>query len=142
MATRTLAVTLKIPDNEALTAQSALKRLGVDTARLERAEIWQFEDVGPESDVAKRFEHNESLFNPNKHVLHVLDGEHPRDGEVWVETLDAKEIPLRMDGATHARRLIGWRLFSQPKAPAPQQLVREAAEKLLCNPAIERAIYS
>ncbi len=40
-ALRTVAIRLKIPDNEAYTALTALRRLGVDVGRLERAEIWQ-----------------------------------------------------------------------------------------------------
>lgn len=142
MAKRTLAISLKIPDNEAMTAQSALKRLGIEMSRLERAEIWHFDDAGPSETAAERFEQNESVFNPNKHVLSVLDGATPRAGEVWVEPLEGGDVPLRMDGASHARRYIGWRLFVEPKHPAGEALVRDAAEKLLHNPAIERAIYS
>ena len=45
---RTVAIKLKIPDNEAYTALSALRRLGIDITRVERAEIWSFEDRGDE----------------------------------------------------------------------------------------------
>ena len=139
MALRTVSVTLKIPDNAALTALAALRRLGVDIARLERADVWQFEDEGF-TPVEQRFEQNERLFNPNKHELQVLDTNAPREGETWIETLDATEVPLRMTGASHARRFTSWRLFRKGKDPAGRDRVREAAEKLLCNPAIERAI--
>lgn len=42
-ATRTFAVTLTIPDNEAFTALETLGRLGIPVARVVRADIWQFE---------------------------------------------------------------------------------------------------
>jgi phosphoribosylformylglycinamidine (FGAM) synthase PurS component len=140
MTQRTIAVTLKIPDNAALTALAALRRLGVDVSRLERADVWQFEDEGF-TPVEQRFEQNETLFNPNKHELGVLESNGPREGEVWIEMLDAADVPLRMTGASHARRFTSWRLFRKGKDPADAAHVRDAAEKLLCNPAIERAKF-
>ena len=41
MSLRSVAVKLKIPDNEAYTALTALRRLGVNVARVERAVVWQ-----------------------------------------------------------------------------------------------------
>jgi phosphoribosylformylglycinamidine (FGAM) synthase PurS component len=140
MTTRTVAIKLKIPDNEAYTALTALRRLGVNIARLERAEIWRLEDTGDASDFANRVERNETLFNPNKHELQVLDAERPRDGEVWIEQLDAKDAAVRIAGIARARRYVGWRLFSEGHTPADASEVRSAADRLLCNPAIERAI--
>lgn len=140
MSLRTVAIKLKIPDNAAYTALTALRRLGVDVARLERAEIWQLEDHGSAADFAQRVERNETLFNPNKHELHVLDGDRPREGEVWIEDLDAHDVPLRIADVTRARRFVGWRLFSEGHAPAGAPAVRDAVDQLLCNPAIERAI--
>jgi phosphoribosylformylglycinamidine (FGAM) synthase PurS component len=138
--TRTLAITLKIPDNEAYTALTALRRLGVEVARLERAEIWQLDDCGEQADLAQRVERNESLFNPNKHQLQLLEDGRPRQGEVWIEQLDARDVVPRVTGVTRARRYVGWRLFSAAHAPADPQTVRSAVNLLLCNPAIERAI--
>jgi hypothetical protein len=137
---RTVAIRLKIPDNEAYTALTALRRLGVEAARLERAEIWQFEDAGKDGDFAERVERNETLFNPNKHELHVLEEGRPREGEAWIEELDATDEPVRVDGVTRARRYVGWRLFSDGLTPANASTVDAAIERLLCNPAIERAI--
>jgi phosphoribosylformylglycinamidine (FGAM) synthase PurS component len=137
---RTVAIKLKIPDNEAYTALTALRRLGIQVGRLERAEIWQFEDSGAESDFAQRVERNETLFNPNKHELHVLDGDTPREGEAWIEQLDAQDVPVRVAGVTRGRRYIGWRLFQHGHDPATPHAVRSAVDQLLCNPAIERAI--
>ena len=140
MSLRTIAIKLKIPDNAAYTALTALRRLGVDVARLERAEIWQFEDTGSESDFAARVERNETLFNPNKHELQVLDADRPRAGEAWIEDLDAKDVPLRIAGVNRARRYVAWRLFSAGHTPAGASAVRAAVDQLLCNPAIESAI--
>ena len=139
---RTVAIALKIPDNEAYTALTALRRLGVDVARLERAEIWQFEDSGSHEDFARRVERNETLFNPNKHVLAVLDAGVPRPGEAWIEQLDAKEVPVRIAGISCGRRRVGWRLFARGHAPADRGTVEAAVDALLCNPAIERAIIA
>ncbi len=140
MSRRAVAIRLKIPDNEAYTALTALRRLGVEAARVERAVIWQFEDEGSDADVAARVERNETLFNPNKHELHVLEQVHPREGEAWIEELDAAEQPVRIDGVTGARRYVGWRLFKDAHTPADAQLLQAAIDRLLCNPAIERAI--
>lgn len=139
---RTVAIKLKIPDNAAYTALTALRRLGVDVARLERSDIWRFEDGGDASDFAQRVERNEVLFNPNKHELHVLDGEGPREGEAWIEELDARDIPVRVAGVSSARRYVGWRLFAEGHVPADARVVRSAVEQLLCNPAIEKALYA
>jgi phosphoribosylformylglycinamidine (FGAM) synthase PurS component len=138
---RTVAIKLKIPDNEAYTALVALRRLGLDIARLERAEIWQLDDTGSAADLAQRVERNETLFNQNKHELQVLDTEHPREGEVWIEAIDARAIPVRVAGVQRARRYIGWRLFREGHTPANREVLKAAVEQLLCNPAIERALY-
>ena len=141
MTTRTVAIRLKIPDNEAYTALTALRRLGVDAGRLERAQIWQMQDSGDAADFALRVERNESLFNPNKHELQVLEGAGPRQGEVWIAQLDTQDQPLRIEGVASGRSYTAWRLFSHGHEPAPEPQVRAAVERLLCNPAIERAIY-
>jgi hypothetical protein len=36
---------------------------------------------------------------------------------------------------------VGWRLFSAPGRPADNETLATACERLLCNPAIERAIF-
>jgi len=140
MSVRTIAIRLKIPDNEAYTALTALRRLGVDIARLERAEIWQMDDAGSESDYAQRVERNETLFNQNKHELFVLESDRPREGEAWIEEVDAPDVAVRIAGVSRARRYVGWRLFTHGHTPADPQTVRTAVDQLLCNPAIERAI--
>lgn len=140
MTTRTIAIKLKIPDNEAYTALSALRRLGIELARLERAEIWTIDDGGDAGDFVQRVERNETIFNPNKHELHVIDDGQPGAGEVWIEAIGASERAVRVEGARGGRRYTGWRLFAAAQQPADAQTVCAAVERLLCNSAIERAI--
>lgn len=142
MTTRTVAVKLKIPDNEAYTALTALRRLGIELSRLERAEIWALEDAGEGGDFLQRVERNETLFNPNKHELHLVDTGKPGAGEVWIESIGTSEKAVRIENVARGRRYVGWRLFAQPHEPANAAAVSAAVERLLCNPAIERAITS
>ncbi len=53
--------------------------------------------------------------------------ENPREGEVWVEESGG--------------RTIAWRLYDAAGTPADHATVQAAAERLLCNPAIEKARY-
>ena len=135
MSDRAVAIGLKIPDNTAYTAFVTLRRLGVDVERVERSDIVQFaEDDGVEDvHLRERVRGDESLFNPNKHRLTVLDRGGPRSGEVWIETLGGENASMR--------RYVGWRLFGRGNAPATHEVLTAAVEALLCNPAIERAIY-
>jgi phosphoribosylformylglycinamidine (FGAM) synthase PurS component len=147
MKTTAIAVRLKIPDNEAFTALSALRRLEIAVSRVERADVWIFEseDAAVEGLLAA-IRANETLYNPNKHELAELAAARPRAGEVWVEEvgedpglrarLGGKIIP----GVKDAKRYVGWRLFGSDDAPADTATAKAAAEALLCNPAIERAI--
>ena len=147
MSTRTVAIKLKIPDNEAYTAMTALRRLGVNCSKVERADVWTFEDAGGDRDFTERVERNESLFNPNKHELVVLPEGKPRAGEAWIEALrdspnedDLERIGRGIVGVSAGRHYVGWRLFADSHTPADAQTLGAAVEKLLCNPAIERAI--
>lgn len=146
MGERVVAIRLKIPDNEAFTALTALRRLGVEVAAAERAVIWCFEDNGSPDDFVQRVERNETLFNPNKHALVELGENRPRAGEAWIEELGShadamlhlggKPIP----GIVRARRYVAWRLFNDSGEPAASEAVSAAVDRLLCNPAIERAL--
>lgn len=111
-----IAISLKIPDNEAFSALQALRRAGIPVARIERSDIY---DDGVRT---------EARFNPNKHVCSIV-GSKPRAGEVWIEELDA------LPGHRTA-----WRLFDDAGRPVSRALAVRAAQALLCNPAIERAI--
>lgn len=131
-----VAIGLKIPDNTAYTAKVTLQRLGVDVQRVERNDIVRFENDGDPADLRARVERDEAIFNPNKHRITVLTSPEPRPGEVWIETIGAESTVARMP----ARRYVGWRLFAGD-APASRATLDAAVQALLCNPAIERAIY-
>jgi hypothetical protein len=128
MSTRAVAINLKIPDNAAYTALVTLRRLGIDLAGVERSQIVRFADAPDPQALVAAVEDDESLYNPNKHRVTVLDTDAPRAGEVWI---------VQDDGG----RPVGWRLYSAPGVPASVEVLTQAAERLLCNPAIERAIY-
>jgi hypothetical protein len=125
---RAVAIGLKIPDNEAYTALVTLQRLGVAVGRVERNVILRVDDEGDAAVLAARVKSDEAAFNPNKHRLAVLEANAPREGEVWVESLDGK-------------RCTAWRLIDAKGAPVSRDVLGSAIERLLCNPAIERATY-
>jgi phosphoribosylformylglycinamidine (FGAM) synthase PurS component len=128
MSTRAVAINLKIPDNAAYTTLVTLRRLGIDVAGVERSQIVRFADALEPHALVAEVEDDESLYNPNKHRVTVLDADAPRAGEVWIVQ-------------DNADRPVGWRLYSAPGVPASLAVLTQAAERLLCNPAIERAIY-
>ncbi len=136
----TVAIKLKIPDNTAYSALTALRRLGVDVAQVERADIWQF--VGPASsdEVTVSVQRNESLFNPNKHTLEVLGSPTPRTGETWISLISRAYAVAPGSSKAAVVHYVSWRLFAENGEPASPAVVQGAIEKLLCNPAIERAI--
>jgi hypothetical protein len=138
MSERAFAIGLKIPDNSAYTAMTTLRRLGIDVDRVERSEIVRFEDGGDPAELRAHIERDEFVFNPNKHRLTLLSSAKPRAGEVWIETMGGATTVARLA----ARRYVGWRLFTHDGTPAPEATVKAAVEALLCNPAIEKAIYS
>ena len=146
MTTFALAIRLKIPDNEAFTALATLQRLGIALTRLERADIWVLQSEAAQADVLRTLKHNETLFNPNKHELTVLEAERPRPGEVWIGELgedpglNARLGGKMIPGAHSAKRFVGWRLLGDNDAPVETAVARAAAEALLCNPAIERVL--
>jgi hypothetical protein len=126
--TRAVAIGLKIPDNTAFTAAVALRRLGVGVERVERSEIRFFDDGDDVPALIERITADETIFNPNKHRVTVLDEAVPRSGEVWIE-------PLEGGVAT------AWRLFGRDDTALDRGALRAAVERLLRNPAIERAVY-
>ena len=126
-----VAISLKIPDNTAYTALVTLERLGVHVARIERSEIWLFPGGENAAELVARVRADESVFNPNKHRLSVLDRAAPRVGEVWIVPL------LSLDTGPAA---IAWRLFGDDGEPVERPVLDAAVECLLCNPAIDRAV--
>jgi phosphoribosylformylglycinamidine (FGAM) synthase PurS component len=121
---------LKIPDNTAYTALVALRRLGVEVERVERSEIRFFEngDVGA---LKRRIMADETVYNPNVHRLSVLEQPEPREGEVWIAPLLAPSREMV---------LTAWRLFGLGAKPVDRGVLDAAIDRLLCNPAIDRAI--
>jgi hypothetical protein len=137
--TRAVAIGLKIPDNTAFTAAVALRRLGVEVERVERSEIWFFDDRGDVPALIERITADETIFNPNKHRLTALDEAAPRPGEAWIEPLD--RVTLSLSKGDAEKVATAWRLLGRNDAPLDRETLRAAAERLLCNPAIERAVY-
>ncbi|HEY6327093.1 MAG TPA: hypothetical protein VIW73_11340 [Candidatus Cybelea sp.] len=128
---RAVAIDLKIPDNTAYTALVALRRLGVAVDRVERSELYFFDDERDAAALAGRVAADETIFNPNKHRLTVLERDAPGRGEVWIEPLIASK------GAPAA---IAWRLRDGSGAPVARGVLAAAVERLLCNPAIDRPL--
>lgn len=129
MTQRAISIALKIPDNTAYTALVALRRLGVAVDRIERSDIRFFDDAGDLGGLVTRIESDETIFNPNKHRLSVLEASIPRAGEVWIETRGAE--------ATGA---VAWRLLDSRGEPVGRAVLDAAIERLLCNAAIDRAV--
>jgi hypothetical protein len=132
---RAVAIALKIPDNTAYTALVTLRRLCVDVERIERSEIRIYESGDVEA-LAARVQADETIFNPNKHRLTVLDECTPRDGEVWILPLCRPE----RSGKGGESSSVSWRLFDAKGAPVARSVLDAAIERLLCNPAIDRAV--
>lgn len=132
MTRRAVSISLKIPDNTAYTALVALRRLGVEVDRIERSEIWFFDDAGNIEALTRRIMADETIFNPNKHRLTVLEDSVPRAGEVWIE-------PLGLGMTRDA--IVAWRLSDRQGRPVDRSVLLAAVDRLLCNPAVEQATY-
>ena len=143
-ATRTFAVSLTIPDNEAFTAYETLGRLGIAVARVVRADIWQFDVSDSAADLAGTVASIEAIHNPNKHRLAERASDRPAPGEVWIAPRDeapATTVAGRaIPGVRAIRRRTAWRLLDEAgRDVAPAELDR-AVETFLCNPAFQVAI--
>jgi hypothetical protein len=128
---RAVAISLKIPDNTAYTALVALRRLGVAVERVERSELYFFDDGRNAAELADSVVADETMFNPNKHRLKMLERDAPERGEVWIE-------PLVASNAGPAAT--AWRLLDGKGAPVARGVLAAAVERLLCNPAIDRPL--
>lgn len=142
--TRTFAVSLTIPDNEAFTAFETLARLGIRVARVVRADIWQFEADRAAPDLARIVAGIETIYNPNKHRLAERDSSAPAQGEVWIAPRDEAPVTTvagrTIPGVRSIRRCTAWRLLDDAgRDAAPGELDR-AVETFLCNPAFQVAI--
>lgn len=145
MTTRTFAVSLTIPDNEAFTAFETLGRLGVPAARVVRSDIWLFEvDEAAASDLTATVSSIETIYNPNKHRLVERGSDRPDPGEVWIAPRDeapATQVAGRpIPGVRAIRRRTAWRLLDEAGRDAAPGVLDRAVETFLCNPAFQVAI--
>jgi len=144
--TRTFAVSLTIPDNEAFTALETLGRLGVPVARIVRADIWLFDLHEHAGDLASAVASNETIHNPNKHRLAERESDRPAPGEVWIAPRD--EAPERLvagrsiPGVRTIRRRTAWRLLDDSGRDVAPAALDRAVETFLCNPAFQVAIQA
>ena len=144
-ATRTFAVTLTIPDNEAFTALETLDRLGIPVARVVRADIWLFEADDAAGDLASTIASIETIHNPNKHRLAERASDRPAPGEVWIASRD--EAPVSsvagrpIPGVRGIRRRTAWRLLDNSGHDVAPAALDRAVETFLCNPAFQVAIW-
>lgn len=68
MPTVEMFVSLKVPDNVAITAFNTLKRMGyADLIKLERSDCYKFEISGDENKFKKEISNVDILVNANKH---------------------------------------------------------------------------
>ena len=147
---RCIEIRLTIPDNEARTAFATLRRLGVPTEGLERADLYRcdVEDAAA-SGLVDELRACEGVFNPNKHALVERAGDAPAAGEVWVDEvgpLERTSAPVVVSGRTLAgvrsiERYTAWRVTAKGGVPAPSDVVAAATSALLCNPAFQRARF-
>ena len=145
MSTRTFAVTLTIPDNEAFTAYETLGRLGVPVARVVRGDVWLFDvDDDAGENLAATVASIETIHNPNKHRLVERDSDRPLPGEVWIAPRDetpAKAVGGRaIPGVRAIRRRTAWRLVDHAGRDVDASQLDRAVETFLCNPAFQVAI--
>lgn len=143
--TRTFAVSLTIPDNEAFTAFETLARLGVPVARVVRSDIWSFDvDERAAGDLAATIGSIETISNPNKHRLVERSAEGPEAGEVWIAPRDeapATQVAGRpIPGVRAIRRRTAWRLLDDAGHDVVPEIRFRAVETFLCNPAFQVAI--
>ena len=147
MTRRTVAISLKIPDNAAFTALTALRRIGLELGDVDRREIWQLEDAGAPETLIARVSANPAMFNPNKHRIVALEHQQPQAGETWVSQAGQHDEVREhlggtgIDGILRATRAVGWRLRDRHGDPVERATLVAAVESLLCNPAVEVARY-
>jgi hypothetical protein len=143
-ATRTFAVTLTIPDNEAFTALETLGRLGLPVARVVRADIWLFDADDSAADLASTIASIETIHNPNKHRLAERESDRPAPGEVWIASRDEPPFSSvagrRIAGVRAIRRRTAWRLLDDSGRDVAADTLDRAVETFLCNPAFQVAI--
>ena len=148
MVERAFAVRLAIPDNEAYTALVTLQRLGVACEGVARADVHVFgvEDETSE-ELARVIPTIATIYNPNKHRLLELAEPRPAAGEVWItshELPSAREQVVlggvKLPGVRSVWQATSWRLLDATGNDVAPEILNQAVETLLCNPAFQRAI--
>jgi hypothetical protein len=144
-AEKSFAVALTIPDNEAFTALTTLRRLGVHVGGVRRADIWTFEVEPSAADtLAATLATLETVFNPNKHALSERTGSRPAPGEVWIASQDdaaAASVAGRAIPGVHGiRRRVAWQLLDETGNICDPSVLERAVVTFLCNPAFQKAI--
>ena len=142
-------IRLVIPDNEAYTALTTLRRLNVECDDLVRSDVHVFgadDDVDAE-ELGRLLMTVATIYNPNKHRLRPLDSPRPKPGEVWVTAAETPPLRDRVEvggvelkGVRTAWRATSWRLLDRSGSNVPPDVLGRAVETLLCNPAFQRAI--
>jgi hypothetical protein len=143
-ATRTFAISLTIPDNEAFTVYETLDGIGVPVARVVRSDIWQFDVDGEAGDLSATVASIETIHNPNKHRLAERESNRPVPGEVWIAPRDEASSNLvagrAIPGVRAVRRRTAWRLLDDAGRDLASADLDRAVETFLCNPAFQIAI--
>jgi len=141
-------IRLAIPDNEAYTALTTLRRLDVPCDGIQRADVYVFgvDDRADAAALGRLLTTIATIYNPNKHRLRSLDRPRPAPGEVWIAAAEMPQPHERvvvggvdLPGVRTAWRATSWRL-TNGEADVPPQVLERAVETLLCNSAFQRAI--
>jgi phosphoribosylformylglycinamidine (FGAM) synthase PurS component len=140
---RYVAIRLKVPDNTAYTALIALRRLGVDVGRIERATIVPAGDVD-DAVALERIQRDELLFNPNLHEVEIRSNL-PQRGELLIREDPSTSLAFRAQARATApigarcSVMVSWKLLDERGQPVSKPTLERARDALLCNPAIEAA---
>lgn len=126
MSARYAEVRLRVPDNTAFTACVALRRVGVDAAHVVRAQLISISEGCADDRAIAGLRDDESVFNPNLHEIAAIHVDGPRPGEIWIAESGRSAIT-------------SWRLYDADHEPLSRIALVAAAERLLCNPAVETA---
>ncbi|TAM60431.1 hypothetical protein EPN52_05210 [bacterium] len=144
-----VAIELKIPDNTAFTAYDALLSMGLDElGDIKRSDVWIVEADALPAEITHAIRRTELIFNPNKHMLRMLNSDRPASGEIWVavpgRTYERERRLLEQAGLRAVRSVEActrWLLLDKRGAPC-SRAVLERARDLLANPAYQDALIA
>jgi len=83
-----MLVSLKIPDNVAISVLGALHRMGRDVKSLERHDYYRFEFSGDRKSFERKISHVDIIVNANKHKFRFGIGSNDGRAKVLVQNLD------------------------------------------------------